>query len=331
MGRRWITLFLVTIGLSVSLAACLGGGRSNGTVDITLVSFAVTRTAHEAIIPKFAAKWQQEHGQKVHFRRSYGGSGAQTRAVIDGLGADVVHLALAVDTRKIAQAGLITTDWTKKLPHESNVSRSVAVLIARPGNPKGIKTWADLTKDGVKVITANPKTSGVARWNFLALWNSALATGNEATARQFVQKVFRNVVIMPRDAREAADVFLKQGQGDVLINYENEAILAQQKGATFDYIVPDVNISIDNPIAIVDKNVDKHGNRAVVEAFVQYLFTPEAQAEFIKRGFRPSDLTQASPYPVVQRLNTVKNLGGWPTLQRKLFADGAIFDQIQSQ
>jgi sulfate transport system substrate-binding protein len=136
---------------------------------------------------------------------------------------------------------------------------------------------------------------------------------------------------MPRDAREAADVFLKQGQGDVLINYENEAILAQQKGAKFEYIVPDVNISIDNPIAIVDKNVDKHGNRAVVEAFVRYLFTPAAQAEFIKRGFRPSDLTQATPYPAVQHLNTVKNLGGWPALQRKFFADGAIFDQIQSQ
>jgi sulfate/thiosulfate transport system substrate-binding protein len=280
INRRIVPLFLVGTTLSIALAACSDNKNvesSSGqkpTVEITLVSFAVTKAAHEAIIPKFVAKWQQEHNQKVTFKQSYGGSGSQTRAVIDGLAADVVHLSLAGDTQKIEKAGLIASGWEKKLPNDSNVSRSIAVLVTRPGNPKGIQNWADLAKDGIKVITANPKTSGVAKWNFLALWNSAIKTGDEATAQEFVKKVYSNAPILPKDAREATDIFFKQGQGDALINYENEIILAQQKGEKVEYITPDVNISINNPIAVVDKNVDRHGNRAVAEAFVQYLFTP---------------------------------------------------------
>jgi sulfate/thiosulfate transport system substrate-binding protein len=301
------------------------------TVEITLVSFAVTKAAHEVLIPKFVAKWQREHGQRVTFKQSYGGSGSQTRAVIDGLPADVVHLSLAGDTQKIEKAGLIRPGWEKEFANDSIVSRSVAVLVTRPGNPKGIKSWADLAKDGIKVITANPKTSGVAKWNFLALWNDAVKTGNEATAQSFVSRVYKNAPILPKDAREATDAFFKQGQGDTLINYENEIILAQQKGEKAEFVVPDVNISIDNPIAVVDTNVDKHGNRAVAEAFVQYLFTPEAQAEFAKLGFRPSDPTQPTQYPAVKQLSTIKDFGGWPTVQTKFFDDGAIFDKIQTQ
>jgi sulfate/thiosulfate transport system substrate-binding protein len=335
--RRIVTLFLVGIGLSVAIAACSGGKTvesGNGQkpeAQITLVSFAVTKAAHEAIIPKFVAKWQQEHGQKVTFKQSYGGSASQTRAVIDGLAADVVHLSLAGDTQKIEKAGLIAPGWEKKNPNDSNVSRSVAVLVTRPGNPKGIKDWTDLAKDGVKVITANPKTSGVAKWNFLALWNSATKTGDEAKAQEFVKKVYQNAPILPKDAREATDIFFKQGQGDILINYENEIILAQQKGQKAEYIVPAVNISIDNPIAVVDKNVDKHGNRAVAEAFVKYLFTPEAQAEFAKVGFRPADPTQATKFPAVKQLSTIKDFGGWSAAQTKFFDDRAIFDKIQAK
>jgi sulfate/thiosulfate transport system substrate-binding protein len=334
--RRIFTLFLVGIGLSVALAACTGGKTTDSNpgqkpVEITLVSFAVTKAAHEAIIPKFVAKWQQEHSQKVTFKQSYGGSGSQTRAVIDGLAADVVHLSLAGDTQKIEKAGLIAPGWEKKLPNESNVSRSIAVLVTKPGNPKGIQNWADLAKDGIKVITANPKTSGVAKWNFLALWNSAIKSGDEAKAQEFVKKVYSNAPILPKDAREATDIFFKQGQGDVLINYENEIILAQQKGQKAEYIVPDLNISIDNPIAVVDKNVDKHGNREVAEAFVKYLFTPEAQAEFAKLGFRPADPTQPTKYPAVKQLSTIKDFGGWSAVQAKFFDDRAIFDQIQAK
>jgi sulfate/thiosulfate transport system substrate-binding protein len=310
--KSFVSLFLVGATLSVAIAACGGGNGSNSTSDssagnsaspvaakgqdvqLTLVSFAVTKAAHEAIIPKFVEKWKQEHNQTVTFRQSYGGSGSQTRAVIDGLDADIVHLALALDTQRIEKAGLIQPGWEKEVPNNGIVSKSVAALVTRDGNPKGIKTWADLAKDDVKLITADPKTSGIARWNFLALWNSAIKTGaDEAKALEYVTKVYKNVPILTKDAREATDAFFKQGQGDALINYENEIILAQQKGEKVNYIVPDVNISIDNPIAVVDKNVDKHGNREVAEAFVKYLYTPEAQQEFAKLGFRPVDETVA--------------------------------------
>jgi sulfate transport system substrate-binding protein len=298
----------------------------------------VTKAAHEAIIPKFVEQWKQEHNQNVTFKTSYGGSGSQTRAVIDGLEADIVHLALALDTKKIEKAGLIEPGWEKEVPDNGIVSKSVAALVTRPGNPKGINTWADLAKDGVNLVTADPKTSGVARWNFLALWNSAIKTGaDEAKARDFVAKVYQNVPILTKDAREATDIFFKQGQGDALINYENEILLAQEKGEKVSYLIPDENISIDNPIAVVDKNVDKHGTREVAEAFVKYLFAPDAQQEFAKVGFRPVNQTVAQTkevtdkYPKVKALSTVQEFGGWDAVQQKFFADGAIFDQMQTQ
>lgn len=345
-------MFLAGALLSVSLAACSGGNSGNSAsetpaaspvaankqnVEITLVSFAVTKAAHEAIIPKFVEKWKQEHNQTVTFKQSYGGSGSQTRAVIDGLEADIVHLALAGDTEKIQKAGLIEAGWEKEVPNNGIVSKSVGAIITRAGNPKGIKTWADLGKDGVKVITADPKTSGVAKWNFLALWNSVIKTGgDEAKATEFVGKVYKNVPILAKDAREATDTFAKQGQGDALINYENEVILAQQKGEKVDYVVPDVNISIDNPIAVVDKNVDKHGTREAAEGFVKFLYTPEAQQEFVKVGFRSVDESVAQSkevtdkFPKVKTLGTVQDLGGWEEIDKKFFADGGVFDKIQA-
>ncbi len=351
--KSFVGLFLVGVSLSVAIAACSSGGGSNSTtgspgaspvaqnkqdVEVTLVSFAVTKAAHEAIIPKFVEKWKQEQNQNVTFRTSYGGSGSQTRAVIDGLEADIVHLALALDTQKIEKAGLIQPGWEQEVPNNAIVSKSVAALVTREGNPKAIKDWSDLAKDGVKLITADPKTSGIARWNFLALWNSAIKTGgDEAKALDFVTKVYKNVPILTRDAREATDAFFKQGQGDALINYENEIILAQQKGEKVSYVIPDVNISIDNPIAVVDKNVDKHGNREVAEAFVKFLYSPEAQQEFAKVGFRPVDATVAQTkefadkYPTVKTLGTVKDYGGWGEIQKKFFEDGAVFDQIQAK
>ena len=306
------------------------------TVELTLVSYAVTKAAYSKIIPQFVAKWKKEHNQNVNIQESYGGSGSQARAVIDGLEADVVGLALALDVQKIEKAGLIQPGWEKEAPDGGIVTRSVAVLITRPGNPKGIKTWADLTKPGLAVITANPKTSGGARWNFLGLWGSVTQTGgNENKALQYITQVYKSVPVLPKDAREASDVFFKQNQGDVLINYENEAILAQQNGNKgFVSVVPATNISIDNPVAVVDKNVDKHGNRQVAEAFVKFLFTPQAQREFAKVGFRPVNPTVskevARNFPNVTKLFTVKNLGGWNTIQKKFFDDGAVFDRIQA-
>ncbi|HEY9642907.1 MAG TPA: sulfate ABC transporter substrate-binding protein [Coleofasciculaceae cyanobacterium] len=351
--KGFLSLFLVGIGLCVALTACnspstssgaspsaSAGGASpaaQGSVNLTLVSYAVTQAAYEQIVPKFVAKWKAEHNQEVQFDQSYGGSGSQTRAVIDGLEADVVQLALAGDIGKIAKAGLIEPGWEKEAPNDAIVTRSVAAIVTREGNPKGIKGWADLTKSDVKVITANPKTSGGARWNFLALWGSVSQKGgNDAKALEYATQVFKNVPVLPKDAREATDVFFKQGQGDALINYENEVLLAKQKGENLPFVVPtDVNISIDAPVAVVDKNVDKHGTREVAEAFVKYLFTPEAQEEFAKAGFRPVEASvaekHASEFPKINKLFTVKDFGGWSKVQEKFFEDGAVFDQIQAK
>jgi sulfate transport system substrate-binding protein len=335
--KRFIALFLVGVSLSVAIAACSDNNKNSANeVELTLVSFAVTKAAHEKIIPKFVEQWKKEHNQNVTFKQSYGGSGSQTRAVIDGLDADVVHLALALDTEKIEKAGLIQPGWEKEAPNDSIVSKSVAAIVTREGNPKGIKTWEDLAKPGVKVITANPKTSGGARWNFLAVWGSVSKTGgDENKALDLTTKVIKNAPVLPRDAREASDVFFKQGQGDALINYENEMILAEQNGQKAPYVVPEVNISIDNPVAVVDKNVDKHGTREVAEAFVKFMYTPDAQREFAKVGFRPVDPTVAkefeSKFPKVKTLFTVKDLGGWDEIQQKYFDDGAAFDKIQSK
>ncbi len=326
-------------GLSLSLVACGNQSKSNNSgagakkdVEITLVGYAVPKAAHDRIIKKFVNKWQQEHNQKVTFKQTYGGSGSQTRAVIDGLPADVVHLALGGDVNKLAQASLVAKDWDKKLPNNAIVARSVAAIITRPGNPKNIKSFADLARPDVKWVTANPKTSGGARWNFLALWNSAIkAGGNEAKATEFVTTAFKNVVVQPKDAREATDAFAKQGQGDALLNYENEIIFAKERGQALDYVVPDVNVSIDTPVAIVDKNVDKHGNREVVEAFVKYMFTPESQAEFVKLGYRPAPTSAPDPrFPQVKTLGTVAEYGGWNTFQKKFFDDGGVYDKIEA-
>lgn len=336
---RFLTLILIGMVLNWAIISCSSSNNTaNNTADskspnLTLVSYAVTQSAYEKIIPQFVKQWQEKTGQTVTFEQSYGGSGSQTRSVIDGLEADVVALALALDTKKIEEAGLIQPGWEQELPNDSIVHKSVAALVKRDEQIQ-LNNWSDLTKDGVQVITANPKTSGGARWNFLALWGSVTqAGGDEQKAEAFVEQVFQNVPVLPEDAREASDVFYKQGQGNVLINYENEVILAEQNGDASPYLVPtDHNISIDSPVALVDANVDKHGTREVAQAFAEYLFTKEAQQEFSKVGFRSVDSTvaqeYASQYPKIDKLFTVKDLGGWETIQSKFFDDGADFDKI---
>lgn len=224
----------------------------------------------------------------------------------------------------------------KRLPNRSIVTQSVVTLVTTPENPQGIKNWQDLAKPGVKLITANPKSSGLARWNFLALWGAITQTGgNETQALEFTTQVYKNAVVLARDAREASDAFFKQGQGDVLLTYENEAILVGQKGEQINYISPTPNISIDNPVALVDRNVDKHKNRLVVEAFLQYLFSPEAQAEFAKVGFRPIDPQVyqqfSKQYPPVKQLSNITTFGGWSKVQKEFFTDGGVFDRIQDR
>ncbi|MBD1903393.1 sulfate ABC transporter substrate-binding protein [Trichocoleus sp. DQ-A3] len=335
---RFVSVFLVGVGLSMAIAACGSNANSaskGGDVKLSLVSYSVTQAAYEKIVPKFVEKWQKEHNQNVTIEQSYGGSGSQARAVIDGSQeADIVHLSLALDTHKIEEAGLIEPGWERKSPRGGIVTRSVVAIVTRPGNPRGINTWEDLTKDGLSIITANPKTSGIAIWNFLALWGSVTQKGgDEAQAREFATKVYKNVPVLTNNARQASDIFFKQGKGDVLLNYEDEVILAQQNGEKLPSVVPDVNISIDNPVALVDRNVDKHGTRQIAQAFVDFLYTTEAQQEFAKLGYRPVNPSVvaevAQNYPQLKTLFTVQDLGGWDDVQKKFFAEGAIFDQIQ--
>ncbi len=351
--QGFMSLFIVGVTLSVTIAACSNGSGTNSTtaspggspvsqnqkdIELTLVGYAIPKPAHDAIIPKFVEQWKKDHGgQTVTFKQSYGGSGTQTRAIIDGLEADIAHLALAGDTNKLVKAGLVSADWATKVPNNGIVAKTVAVITTREGNPKNIKSFNDFARDDVKWVTANPKTSGVARWNFLALWNASLKSGaDEPKATEFVTKAFKNVAVLTKDAREATDAFAKQGQGDALINYENEIILANSKGEKLEYTVPDVNISIDTPVSIVDKNVDKHGTREVAEAFVKFLFTPEAQQEFVKLGYRPIDSAAAGQkentdkFPAVKTLGTIKDYGDWDNFQKKFFDDGGVFDKIEA-
>ncbi len=347
-SSRRLTLSIIGLTLAGTVIACSNtdtaltdsGSKTAAapakTVELTLVSYAVTQSAYEKIIPQFVEQWKAETGQEVVFEQSYGGSGSQTRAVLDGLEADVVALALALDTKKLEEGGLIESGWEKEFPNEAIVTTSVAALVTRDGNPKNIQGWEDLTRDDVQVITANPKTSGGARWNYLALWGHITQNGgDEAAATKYVTEVYSDVPILPKDAREATDVFYQRNQGDVLINYENEVLLAAQKGEKQPYIIPDVNISIENPVAVVDANVDRHGNREVAEAFVKFLFTPAAQREFAKVGFRSVDTDVSKEftkqYPKISKLFTVADLGGWEEVQKKFFADGASFDKIQAK
>jgi sulfate/thiosulfate transport system substrate-binding protein len=324
--RLGFSKYFIILGclLFLGLHSC-----AQNTVEIVLVSNSVTKTAYQQITDKFAAQWQKEHKQTVVFSQSYGSSGAQTRAVIDGLEADVVALALQPDIAKIEKAGLIQPGWEKELPGGSIVSKSVVALVTQPGNPQKILSWADLSRPGLKIITTNPKSSGAARWIFLALWG-----GLENPTEAKMQEIYRNTVVLSKDAREASDVFFKQGQGDVLITYENEAILIGQKGEKLDYISPPINISIDMPVAIVDTNVDKHGNRLVVEAFTKYLFEQTAQQEFAKVGFRPiiPSVQQkfAQQYQPISRMININELGGWSKAQEQFFADNAMFDRIEA-
>lgn len=308
--------------------------KSAAPQSLLLVSYAVTKSAYDRILPKFQAEWKAKTGQDLAIKASYGGSGSQTRAIIDGLDADLVTLALSGDILKLQEAGLIQPGWEGELPHRSTITNSVVAFVTRDGNPKGIRTWSDLAKPGVSVVTANPKTSGGARWNFLGLWGSITQTGGtEDQAKAYVTSVYRKVENLPKDAREASDVFLKRGQGDVLLNYENEAILAKKAGdLAAPFVVPELNIRIEGPVAVVDKNVDRKGTRKAAEALATYLQTDAAQEIFAEEGFRP--VSAAVWGRVKQRFSPVKTLfgaddfGGWAKINQTFFGKSGLWDQL---
>ena len=331
-GTAFASLSLAALASPAALAA-VKKGPAAAPQSILLVSYAVTKAAYDQIIPKFEADWKKKTGQSVTVKTSYGGSSSQTRAVIDGLAADVVGLALSADVLKVQEAGLIQPGWERENPSNSIITHSVVAFFVRPGNPKRINSWKDLDNKDVDVITANPKTSGGARWNFLALYGSVTQEGgSEEAARKYVTTVYKNVDVLPKDAREATDTFVKRNKGDVLLNYENEAILARKTGEwTVPYKLPSPNILIEGPIAVVDKNVDKHGTRKVAEAFARYLYTPFAQKVFVSNGFRPVTAEgKAFAKGKFQQLKTftVAKFGGWANVNKKFFGKAGLWDQI---
>jgi sulfate/thiosulfate-binding protein len=298
-------------------------------------SYDPTRELYAELNAAFARQWTAQGKPAVKTQQSHGGSGAQARAVIDGLEADVVTLALAYDIDAIQQSGLINAGWQARLPQNSAPYTSTIVFLVRKGNPKGIKDWGDLVKPGISVITPNPKTSGGARWNYLAAWEygKRQAGGNEAKAREFVANLYKHVPVLDSGARGATNTFAQRGIGDVLLAWENEAYLAvkETKGQV-DIVVPSLSILAEPPVAIVDKVVDKKGTRAVAEAYLKFLYTPEGQEIAAKHHYRPRDAKVAAKYAStftsVKLFTIDEAFGGWQKAQKAHFADGGTFDQI---
>jgi sulfate transport system substrate-binding protein len=309
--------------------------------DITLlnVSYDPTRELYQDYNTAFARHWQEKTGDKVTIRQSHGGSGKQARSVIDGLEADVVTLALAYDVDALWERGkLIPQDWQKRLPNNSAPYTSTIVLVVRKGNPKQIKDWDDLVKPGISVITPNPKTSGGARWNYLAVWGYALKKfgGDEGRTRDFVARVFKNVPILDTGARGATTTFVQRGIGDVLIAWESEALLTLKESGQgeFELVAPSLSILAEPPVTWVDKVVNRRGTLAIARAYLEYLYSPEGQDIAAKHYYRPrlEAVAQkyASTFPKVNLFTIDEVLGGWQKAQKTHFIDGGVFDQIQS-
>jgi sulfate transport system substrate-binding protein len=332
----------LTLAAVLALASGCGGGaattergdeaRSRGLLN---ASYDPTRELYADLNAAFVKHWAAKTGTAITIKQSHGGSGAQARAVIDGLEADVVTLALGYDVDAIRKSGLIAAGWQKRLAHNSAPYTSTIVFLVRKGNPKGIRDWEDLVKPGVGVITPNPKTSGGARWNYLAAWEYAKrrAGGNEAEARTFVSALYRNVPVLDSGARGSTTTFLQRRIGDVLLTWENEAYLAlAESGNDFEIVVPPLSILAEPPVAIVDAVVDRKGTRAAAEAYLNFLYTPEGQELVARHHYRPRDPAVAAKYAQafarLELFTIDEAFGGWERAQAAHFADGGTFDQI---
>ena len=320
--------------LACALALAFASVASAQTALLN-VSYDPTRELYAEFNKAFAAHWKAQTGQDVTVKQSHGGSGKQARSIIDGLEADVATLALAGDTDALAaHGGLIPADWQKRLQHNSSPYTSVIVLVVRQGNPKGIRDWDDLVKPGIKVITPNPKTSGGARWNYLAAWEYAKRKeGGDAQARDFVTRLYRNVPVLDTGARGSTVTFGQRNLGDVLIAWENEAYLLQKESpGKFQIIYPSLSILAEPAVAVVDKNVDKHGTRAVALAYLEYLYSDEGQDIAARNFYRPvsskAAAKYASQFPKLNLFTIAQAFGGWTQASKTHFADGGVFDQI---
>ena len=342
--KLYRTLTLSLLLISLALTGCSGGNATEapGTGDevkLTLGAYTTPREAYAEIIPAFQTYWKEKTGQTVTFEESYQGSGAQSRAVAEGFEADIVALSLEADITRIEKAGLITHDWRSE-PYGGMVSTSVVAFAVNQGNPKNIHDWKDLLQSDLEILTPNPKTSGGAMWNILALYGAAKRgkvegfSADDSGAQDFLLKVLQNVSVMDKGARESITNFEK-GVGDVAITYENEVLVGQQAGVNYELVLPSSTIRIDNPVAVVDTYVDKHGTREVAEAFVDFLFTKKAQEIFAKHGLRSPDpevakATEAN-YPPIADLFTIDEFGGWKEATPTFFGDDGIFYKILAQ
>ncbi len=323
------------LALAVAALVFFTGAATAQTLSLLNVSYDPTRELYAEFNKAFIAAYQKETGKTVSIRQSHGGAGAQARAVIDGLQADVVTLALAYDIDAIAEKGLIDKDWQKRLPQNSSPYTSTIIFLVRKGNPKAIKDWDDLTKRGVAVITPNPKTSGGARWNYLAAWGHALKKGQtQEQAQAFVASIYKNVPVLDTGARGSTVTFVERGVGDVLLAWENEAFLALREfGADkFEIVVPPLSILAEPPVTIVDKVVEKKGTREIADAYLRFWYTKEGQEIAAKNSYRPRDTDVATKYEksfAKVSLFTIDDVfGGWTKAQKDHFAEGGIFDQI---
>jgi sulfate transport system substrate-binding protein len=328
--------FAFTLLLAGSVVP-FGPPQAPKPVTLLNVSYDPTRELYEDFNQQFAAYWKTKTGQDVTIRQSHGGSGKQARSVIDGLEADVVTLALAYDIDQISdKGGLLPSNWQTRLPNNSSPYTSTIVLLVRKGNPKQIHDWGDLIKPGVTVITPNPKTSGGARWNYLAAWAWALRQpgGSEASAKDFVRKLYRNVPVLDAGARGSTTTFVERGIGDVLIAWENEALLAMKEmgPGKFEVVAPSLSILAEPPVAVVDKVANKHGTREVAQAYVEYLYSNAGQEIAAKHFYRPRNPAIAQKYqaqfPNVKMVTVDEVFGGWKKAHAVHFADGGTFDQI---
>jgi sulfate transport system substrate-binding protein len=335
-----VSILLVTILLTACSPGSQTAEEDGNEIKLTLAAYTTPREAYEEIIPLFQAHWKEETGQTVIFEESYQGSGAQSRAVVEGFEADIVALSLEADVIRIEEAGLITHDWRSK-PFGGMVSTSVVAFAVREGNPKNIQDWADLAQPGLEILTPNPKTSGGAMWNVLALYGAArrghiegVAADDDEAAQEFLLSVLQNVTVMDKGARESITNFEK-GIGDVAITYENEVLVGQEAGINYELVLPASTIRIDNPVAVVDTYVDKHGTREVAEAFVDFLFTKEAQEVFARHGLRSPDSevaeATAETYPPIEDLFDIQYFGGWTEATPTFFGEQRIFYQVFEQ
>ena len=339
MQSSFLTVFLRRGLVALALAAGVVGAQAQ-TTTLLNVSYDPTREFYQEFNPQFVRHWKAQTGEDVAIKQSHGGSGKQARSVIDGLDADVVTLALAYDIDAIAErTSKIPANWQQRLAHNSSPYTSTIVFLVRKGNPKGIKDWGDLVKPGVEVITPNPKTSGGARWNYLAAWGYALKQpgGNEQTAQAFVSELLKHVPVLDSGARGSTNSFVQRGIGDVLLAWENEAFLSiNELGPDkFEIVVPSVSILAEPPVTVVDGIADKRGTRKVAQAYLDYLYSPLGQKLAAKHYYRPASPEHADPADVARfpkiDLITIQDLGGWQAVQKHHFADGGVFDQIYAR